>query len=87
MPGWKNSKPLGVAMTSDSAGVRERGVVAGIGGEINTRDTHAVILAFYHGATSGPTRRVLRDVVDRSRRSSSNALRVPPPARRVLAAK
>ena len=41
-------------MTIDSGAGRERVVVAGIGGEINTRDTHAVILAFYPGSHVRP---------------------------------
>ena len=56
-----------------------------IGGEIKTRDPLAVILAFYPGVISGPTRRELREIADRNR-LCSNALHDPPPVRRVLAA-
>ena len=43
IPGRGNSKSQGVAMTSDSG----RGGSSGFGGEIETRDPRAVILAFY----------------------------------------
>ena len=70
-------------MTSDSG----REGSSGIRGEIETRDPRAVILAlfFFPEATSSPARKDLREIADRNRRCS-NALRVPPPARRVLAA-
>ena len=56
-----------------------------IGGEIETRDPLAVILAFIPEVTSSPTRRELRAIADRNRRCS-NVSRDPPPVRRVLAA-
>ena len=43
IPGRENSKPQGVAMTSDSG----REGSSGIRGEIETQDTRAVILAFF----------------------------------------
>ena len=67
-------------MTSDSG----REGSSGIRGEIETRDPRAVVLAFPEAASS-PARKELREIADRNRRCS-NALRVPPPARRVLAA-
>ena len=82
MPGRENSESQGVAMTSDSG----RGVRPELGGEIETRDPRAVILAFYPRATSSPARKELREIADRNRRYS-NALCVPPPARRALAAR
>ena len=83
MPEWENSKSLGVAMTSDS--VKEGGRPQ-IGGEIKTRDRHAIVLALYPGSHVRPN----AEGTARNRRPTlphcGNALRVPPPAQRVLAA-
>ena len=92
-PWREKSKSLGVAMTSDSGG---GGIRPEIGGEIKDPTPARgypyscyicdhTYLHFIPGATSGPTQRVLREIVDRNRRCST-ALRVPPPARRALAA-
>ena len=70
-------------MTGDSGGGgRGRTAIAVIWGEIHTY--YAVIFTFYPGGYVSSTRRVLREVADRSRRCS-NLLCVPPPAREVLA--
>ena len=55
------------------------------GGEIETLGLRAIILAFFPEATSSPALKEWQEIADRDRRCS-NALRVPPPARRVLAA-
>ena len=80
-PRRENSKSQRVAMTSDSGGKIVRKSEARLRREIRTH----LYLHFILGTTSGPTRRVLREIADRNRRCS-NALRVPPHARRVLAA-
>ena len=80
MPGRENSKSQGVAMTSASG----RGG-SDFGGEIETLGLRAIILAFIPEATSSPAVKEWQQIADRDRRCS-NALRVPPPAGRVLAA-
>ena len=80
MSGRENSKSQGVVMTSASG----RGG-SDFGGEIETLGLRAIILAFYPRSHVSPAVKEWQQIADRDR-SCSNALRVPPPAGRVLAA-
>ena len=76
---------LGVVVPRGCVAARAGGFVRNSGRDRDARSARSNTCIVFPEATSSPARKELREIADRNRRCS-NALRVPPPARRVLAA-